>query len=60
VFQSNVPLKLLGKAIDETCAETVPRRLQDRRTALLGPCQREPLRFFIDFLRDRDVSGRVG
>ena len=60
VFQSNITLKLLCQAIDETRPKTVPRRLLDRRTALLGPCQLEPLRFFIDCRRDVDASGRVG
>ena len=60
ISQSNITLKLLCEAIDETRPKTVPRRLLDRRTALLDPCQLEPLRFFIDCGRDVDASSRVG
>ena len=37
IFQSNITLKLLGKAIDEACPKTAPRRPLDRRTARFGP-----------------------
>ena len=60
ISQSNITMKLIGKATDEACSKTAPRRLLDRRAALLGPRQLEQLRFFIDRRRDVDAPRRVG
>jgi hypothetical protein len=59
ISQSNITMKLIGKTTDEACPKTAPRRLLDRRAALLGPCQLEPLRFFIDHRCDVDAPRRV-
>lgn len=39
ISQSNMTMKLIGKAIDEACPETAPSRLPDHRPPTLGPCQ---------------------
>ena len=50
----------IGKTTDEARPKTPPRGLFDRRAALLGPCQLEPLRYFVDPRCDVDTPRRVG
>ena len=39
ISQSDMTMKLIGKAIDEACPETAPSRFPDHRPPTLGPCQ---------------------
>ena len=50
IFQTHNTMKLFGKATDKARPKTAPGGLLDRRAALLGPCEFEPLRLFIDRL----------
>jgi hypothetical protein len=58
-YKSSVAIKMIRKAaLDETRSEAAPGGLRDGRATLLSPCQREPLRPFVNRPRDFDVPGR--
>ena len=60
ISQSNITMKLIGKAVDKACPKAAPSGLLDCWPALLGPCQLEQLRCFIDRQCDFNTPRGVG